>query len=400
MTVMTIGAETQADPLLVHSNTKIVPILTIAERYDSNVFFVPGENVQDYVTTVTPQVRVEHTGRLVAGTLTGTLVGEHYAKNAGLDYIAPSAAINLNLDNLLGQIDKNAKLTITDRFAATPQPLAFIGPQTGNEVPDAFVRGIQAARANTRTNMVKAIGAYELTPASSLQLSYMYSTFEYGQKQATPTLGGFFNTTYQTLTGGPQVRVSPVDTLGVNYQYVQSSFTSGSGMTSATSGFTTHGGTATWQRLLTPTLIFNGAAGATVMQGIGAPTLQYLADAQLEWKFQNGGAKLHYSRTIFPSFFIAATPLLSQVTTLSVSYTLTADLIASSAISYAINESVGNALLRYESKSASLSFNYLITRWLTGIAAVRVSSYNSKFGATEMDFDRNTVTLSLRGAWD
>src|SRR5688572_6173894 len=98
MTVMAIGAEPQADPLLVHSNTQIMPTLTIAERYDSNVFFIAGGNLQDYVTTVTPQVRVEHTGRLITGTLTGTLTGEHYAKNSGLDYIAPSAAINLNLD--------------------------------------------------------------------------------------------------------------------------------------------------------------------------------------------------------------------------------------------------------------------------------------------------------------
>src|SRR5688500_14083782 len=172
MTVMAIGAEVQADPLLAHSNTKIMPILTIAERYDSNVFFVPGQNLQDYVTTVTPQVRVEHAGRLVTGTLTGTVTGEHYAKNPGLDYIAPSAAINLNLDNLLGQIDKSAKLTITDRYAATPQPLAFLGPEGGNEVPESFVRGIQAARANTTTNMLMAMGGYELTQASSLNLTY------------------------------------------------------------------------------------------------------------------------------------------------------------------------------------------------------------------------------------
>jgi hypothetical protein len=400
MTVMAIGAETQADPLLVHSNTKIVPILTIAERYDSNVFFVPGKDLQDYVTTVTPQVRVEHMGRLIAGTLTGTVTGEHYAKNPGLDYIAPSAAINLNLDNLVGQIDKKARLTISDRYATTPQPLAFIGPQTGNEVPDAFVRGIQAARANTTTNMLMAMGGYELTPASSLNITYMRSTIEFGQTHATPTVGGFFNTTYQTITAGPQVRVSPMDTLGLNYQYLQSTFTRGVGNASFSSGFSTHGGTLTWHRILTQTLTASAAGGLTLVDNGSSQSLQYLADAQVEWKYQNGGAKVHYSRAIFPSFFIVATPLLSQVISLSASYTLTANLMATGVVSYAVNESVGNALLRYESRSASLSFNYIITRWLTGIAAARVSSYNSTFGATEMDFDRNTITLSLRGAWD
>lgn len=400
MTAMAIGIQAKADPLLVHSNTQIIPSLTIAERYDSNVFFVPGKDLQDYVTTVTPQVRVQHDGRLITGTLTGTVTGEHYARNPGLDYIAPSAAINLNLDNLLGQIDKSARLTITDRYATTPQPLAFIGPQTGNEVPDAFVRGIQAARANTTTNMLMAMGAYELTPASSLNLTYMRSTMEFGQTHATPTVGGFFNTTYQTITAGPQVRVSPMDTLGLNYQYLQSKFSREAGNASFSSGFSSHGGTLTWHRILTQTLTASAAGGLTLVENGSSQSLQYLADAQLEWAYQNGGAKVHYSRAIFPSFFIVSTPLLSQVVSLSASYRLTADLMATGVVSYAINESVGNALLRYESKSASLSFNYIITRWLTGIATVRLSDYNSKFGATEMAFDRNTIMLSLRGAWD
>jgi hypothetical protein len=400
MTVMAIGAEAQADPLLVHSNTKVVPLLTIAERYDSNVFFVPGTDLQDYVTTVTPQVRVEHAGRLVTGTLTGTVTGEHYAKNPGLDYIAPSAAINLNLDNLLAQIDRKARLTITDRYATTPQPLAFLGPEGGNEVPESFVRGIQAARANTTTNMLRAMGAYELTPASTLNLTYMRSTMEFGQAHATPTAGGFFNTTFQTITAGPQVRVSSFDTLGLNYQYLQSTFSRGGGNASFSSGFSSHGGTLTWHRILTQTLTASATGGLTVVGSGSSQSLQYLADAQVEWTYQNGGAKIHYSRAIFPSFFIVSTALLSQVISLSASYTLTADLMATGVVSYAVNESVGNALLRYESRSASLSFNYIITRWLTGIATARASSYNSTFGATEMAFDRNTITLSLRGAWD
>ena len=101
MTAMCIGGEAKGDPLLVHSDTRIIPSLTIAERYDSNVFLVRGSHLQDYVTTVTPRIVVEHAGRLISGSLTGTLTSETYVRNPGLDYIAPTAAINLNFDSLL-----------------------------------------------------------------------------------------------------------------------------------------------------------------------------------------------------------------------------------------------------------------------------------------------------------
>ena len=400
MTAMCIGGEAKGDPLLVHSDTRIIPSLTIAERYDSNVFLVRGSHLQDYVTTVTPRIVVEHAGRLISGSLTGTLTSETYVRNPGLDYIAPTAAINLNFDSLLAKIDRRAQLTVSDRFAATPQPLAFIGPQTGNDVPDSFVRGIQSSRANTRTNMLMAMGSYALTEAASFQLTYMRSTREFGQTFATPTVGGFFNTTSQTINAGPQVRVTPFDTFGLNYQYLQSNSTRGTDETSVSSGFSTQGGTVSWNRILTQNLTASAAGGVTVVGRGSTQSVQYLANGQLRWEHQNGYVKLLYSRSIFPSFFIVPTPLLSQVVSLSGSYNLTSHLSATGVVSYALNEAVGPVQLRYESHTESISLNYTITRWLTGIATVRRSDFTTTSGGTEFTFDRNMVMLSLRGTWD
>ena len=127
---------------------------------------------EDYVTTVAPQLRIDHSDRLVTGSLTGTVTGEAYAKNPGLNYIAPSGALTMNLDGLMGQLDKRARLTVSDSFAFTPKPLAFIGPSTGSEVPDTFVRGIQTQRANSRTNVAMVTGGYQFTPVVALQGSY------------------------------------------------------------------------------------------------------------------------------------------------------------------------------------------------------------------------------------
>ncbi|HKN85485.1 MAG TPA: hypothetical protein VJV04_01360, partial [Nitrospiraceae bacterium] len=366
----------------------------------SNVFFVRGSNLQDYVTTVTPQVMVEHRGRLISGTLTGSLTGEHYVRNPGLDYIAPSIGTELNLDSVLAKIDRRAKLTISERFRATPQPLAFIGPQVGNDVPDNFVRGIQSARANTRTNMLKAMGSYELTQASSFNITYMHSIRQYGQQLATPDVGSFFNTTYQTITAGPQVRVTPFDILGLNYQYLQSDSSRGTNETSVNSGFSTQGGNITWNRVLTPTLTADASGGISEVKSGSTRSLQYVVNAQLEWEHQNASAKLLYSRSIFPSFFVVPSPLLSQVASLSASYKLTNHLSATGVVSYALNEAIGPVQLRYESRSESVSLNYTITRWLTGIATVRRSDFNTVRGGTDVAFDRNVVILSLRGTWD
>ena len=37
--------------------TNIIPSVTLSERYDSNVFFAPGGNSEDYVTTVLSAVK-------------------------------------------------------------------------------------------------------------------------------------------------------------------------------------------------------------------------------------------------------------------------------------------------------------------------------------------------------
>src|SRR2546425_4309430 len=84
----TIATMTLTDPSIAHGETKLVPSLAVSERYDSNVFFVPGGSREDYVTNISPQVTVDHKGRLIDGTFRGGATAEVYVKNPGLNYIA------------------------------------------------------------------------------------------------------------------------------------------------------------------------------------------------------------------------------------------------------------------------------------------------------------------------
>jgi hypothetical protein len=387
-----------ADPVLVQSETKLIPALTIAERYDSNVFFIQGKKLEDYVTTVTPQLRVDHAGRLVSGSLLGTLTGEAYVRNPGFNYIAPSGALNLNLDDLIGQLDRRAKLKVSDSFVFTPKPLAFLGPSTGSEVPDTFVRGIQAARANSRTNVASASGAYMLAPWVTLQGSYTYSMLRFGSVLVQPNVGSFFSTNFQNYSIGPQFQVTPLDTVSLNYQGSRADY---SRPGSVNSSFTTQGGTLAWSRILTPTLTAKGSGGFTMINTGANTALTYIVDASLQWKHEHGGAELHYSRSVFPSFFVVAVPLLSQVITVSGTYGISGNLSATASANYAKNESTsGQIPLSFESYSTSLSLNYVITRSISAMASYTHSKFNQSFTGIDTSFNRNVVTLSLRGEWN
>ncbi len=61
----TISTMTLTAPRIVHGETKLVPSLAASERYDSNVFFVSGRNLEDYFTNISPQLKVDHKGRLM-----------------------------------------------------------------------------------------------------------------------------------------------------------------------------------------------------------------------------------------------------------------------------------------------------------------------------------------------
>ncbi|MER3424681.1 MAG: hypothetical protein C4293_17115 [Nitrospiraceae bacterium] len=61
--------------------TRVVPSISVSERYDSNVFlgFAPsGLNPSDYVTNISPQIRLDHNGKYLQGVMTGGMSGELY----------------------------------------------------------------------------------------------------------------------------------------------------------------------------------------------------------------------------------------------------------------------------------------------------------------------------------
>ena len=155
--------------------TRVIPMLRISERYDSNVFFIPktpGLRTEDYVTTVSPQLFVQDSRSFAFTILNVGAVGEYYAINQGLNYIGFNAALASNLTPLVQRYFPGATLRISDTYTYTPNPPGFLnGNQNysgtiSNEiidelpVSDQFVRSLQAFRVNTKANTLNASGRY------------------------------------------------------------------------------------------------------------------------------------------------------------------------------------------------------------------------------------------------
>lgn len=377
--------------------TNVIPSLTLSERYDSNVFFIPGTKLEDYVTTASPQVRVVHKRQLVEATIGGGVTAEAYVKNPGLNYVAANGLVDLNLDGAMNELVRGLGLRISDTFYYTPQAPSFVAPTGGSEVPDSFVRGIQAQRANSRSNSGRVEASYSISPVLDFISTYKDQRIQFGNAISAPTAavqGNLIDTTFQTVTSGPVLKLSPLDTVRVTHLYQKGTFSVGG----SASSFSTQGAMAGWTRSITPTLTASVEGGAAVLST--GNDLQPLAVASLEWKQRETDVALSYSRIIVPSFFFLNTPLLSQVVSGTVTHRLSESLSVLLNGNYAINQSVPDgSLLKFESYSVTPSVSYKVNRIMTASVSYTHSHFLQAFSSQEFRFDRNMVLLSLFAEW-
>lgn len=392
------AAPVSEDKSVAEPDTHIVPSLRVAERYDSNVFFVPGTNLEDYVTTVSPQVKLFHRNQWVEGTVGGGATTEVYVKNPGLNYAAGNGTVDVNLDGAMNRLVQGLGLRVADTVVYTPQPLAFAAPIGGSQLPPAFVQGIQAQRANSFSNAAKVDASYRFSEYLSMAVTYVDQRIRFGNPIATPTgaaQGGFIDTNFQTLTSGLARKLSPVDTIFLAHQYQHATF---SIPNASGSRFSTQGALVRWSRLFTPSLKAVGEGGFAVISPSGYVESQ--GAVSLEWRARYTTVLVSYSRSIAPSFLFASTPLLSQVVTATVRRQVTEPLSLLVTGSYAVNESVPDtSLLQFESYSVTPSIHYVISKTFTAGLSYTHSQFDQTIASQSFPFDRDLVQLSLVAEW-
>ena len=383
------------------SETNWIPSISLQERYDSNVYFISGQGLEDYVTTIAPKVRVVHKGSLIDATVGGGARGEVYAKNPGLNYVAGNGLVNLDLSRATNELVRGLGLRVSDSFRYTPELPAFAAPAEGSEVPESAILGIQARRANSYSNAGQANVFYEISPILGLTSSYMDRRIRFGKVlsplDGQPSPGALIDTTFQTVTSGPVLKVSPVDTLTLSHQYQKGTF-GGQGIGQ---GFSTQGVMAGWTRLLTPTLTASVTGGVSVLDRSNSNNLQYVGSASLVWNGENTDLMLSYSRAIAPSFYVAATALMNQIIKATASHRVTESLSLSISASYAHSESVPDSnVLQFDSYAMTPSAQYRINRIMTANLSYTHSLFDRKYFGEGYNFDRDMVLLRLAAEWN
>jgi len=383
------------------SSFRVIPLITVSERYESNIFFGAGRQVSDFVTDIHPGARVEYSSNLVEGSFVGTAMSSIYARNPGLNYIGANVGLNATLDRFTERMVRGLKLNLSEAATYFPESPAFITPLS----PESdFTRGIQAVRNNSLTNITTAQGIYQVTPLTEFNTSYSFQLRRYiGQPESqlsdSDVSMALLNTTTHSVSAGPMYRVSQSHTIGTSYVYRQVLIESTSGPSVQSFNSTIHGGMVTWRSMLSQELRAEISPGLLVEARFPDRVL-WTMRAGLQWQDSRKTVDISYTRNVFPSYFVQAALLISEAVGATVSYNVSSQWRVGFGANYAVNTSTEQRDLRFESIGVSGSLMYAFYPGMT----VSVMGSHGEFiidqAGDNTSFNRQTGMVSLTMEWN
>jgi len=373
------------------ADLKFTPSLTVSERYDSNITFTSGGTNHDFITSVSPGLSANYRGRPLEASLAGSLSLASYAEHSEFNYAAASGTLSVDLNQLVGRLDKRARLQVAGSVSYTPELPAFVSAVAGF---NPFATGIQPQRVRTFSYTLLATGGYSLTSRVGLTGTYSYAFLNFGGTVGAPAETALLRTTSQAVGVGPEVKLTPVDTLSLQFLYQKADYGSG-----VAPGYHTEGVTVGYTHIFSPQLTGSVSAGAVKITP--SDRVVPAATVTVSWNEKNTTTSLSYTRSVTPSFVIAAGPLESNLVSLSVGHRLTELLTASASVSYARSSSpsatTGN--LSFDSYSTEFGLSHPITRWISASFSYSHSHFSQGFTTATSSFDRDAVVFSLTASW-
>lgn len=403
---------------------RFIPSITMSESYDSNVFFAPkteGLKLEDYITTVAPNLLVQRLGSLVGINFGIGLLAQYYAVNQGLSYVGVNTNAIFDITQIGRQVFPRIKnLQVTESFSYSPIPPSFLSgdqslsqaldPNSTQAIADQYIRGLQAFRINTYTNMTGVSGVAPISPSIEFRAAYTYSFIKFGTPFVAGSSGDFFPSTSHLATAGPTFTVTAQDAISVNGIYQRTEYNQET--------YSAPGASIAWARQWNPQLrsfLMGGAQYIQVESTANGVTAQqddiaYLAQAALVYTRGSTIATFNYSAGVYPSYFVQSGPLLSNLVTVTVWHRLTNQLGFTVSGNYSKNEPLKDSpgglsdQLKFESYSATVGLSYLITRNLAAsitetfgyFKGAGPGAFGSVGGSGAGDeFTRNAVTLSI-----
>ncbi|MBY0249559.1 MAG: hypothetical protein K2Q17_18055 [Nitrospiraceae bacterium] len=388
---------------------RIIPTMTVSERYDSNILAFrslggAGRQQWDFVTDVSPGARATHSNSFMDGTLTGQAIASFYVNNPGLNYVGAQGNFTTVLDKMSERMVRGLGLRVSGTVLYYPEQPAFVSPQS--QLTDLF-RGIQARRNNAISNATTVQSSYMVNPLVQLTSSYSFQTMRFiGQNNYGDTGQPLplFDLTTHGATAGANYLVVQDHTVGVGYSYRQTSF--GSGTADSVIGrrsFAVHGVNATWS------WTFARDWRARVSPGLSLATqvpdrLFWTINAGLTWTGQQTSATVSFTRALHPSFFGEAALLASNVVSGSLSYRLSSTWEMTVGANYAVNTRSGTGLgstsLRFESIGVNGSVRYSVYRGITAALTGSHNDFTFEQPGTTFRYDRQVGMLTLTAEWN
>ena len=392
------------DPSLVPITTgfRLIPSIMTGERYDSNVLFAPNRSpgkIDDYVTTVMPQIRALYGGSLVRVNAMARGVGEYYAKNTGLNYVGTNVGGVIDASNLASQVWAGTQLTLSNTYSYTPNPPAFVTGDLSGQGANPFVSGYQVSRVNTQRNVFDVNLVAPLTQVVNLLGSYTNGLIQFGAAPGGQSVT-LLDTNYQTYKGGLSRDLSLRDTVSMNFVGSDYDY-HGRGT------FNTRGGTIGWVHIFTPNLSFNSTAGAQVVDSnisgtLSSNTVQPLGNLALLYNNNSTAMTLAYGIGITPSFQFQSAPLRTQVVSLNLTQqTPIPELLGVAGMNFGHGEEVGSSAadISYTAWGATGGMAYRFTPQTFLGVTYSYSNNNQSFNGQGFLIERQVVQLSFTHAF-
>ncbi len=268
---------------------RVVPSVSVLERYDSNVFFTPksllapGTTADDLITTVTPQLNFMQSNSLVKTNLSVGAVVQKFVNNSALDNVGFNGSVGIDLAQAVNRVLPRMRgFRVFGTYQYTPSAPAFgaggLGAGGGGfggggfgtggfGVAGPVDSGLLTQRIRTTMFNVGLSNSYSLSPTTDFQTNYTYSQLSFGGNLTpTSTTAGqpqttVFDTQTHSISAGPTSKISAIDTLTVKYTFNQ--------MSQGQFGdFATHSGTVGWGRSWTKEWSSSINGGLTLVEPI------------------------------------------------------------------------------------------------------------------------------------
>lgn len=401
------GGATDPSAIRTGGGLRIIPSVQVSERYDSNVFFSPkgllqGLTPEDFVTTVSPQVRGLYTDRekLLKVNVVAGAVGSYYANNTGLSYVGANAGMVIDMSDLLSQWRPGTKWTVSDTFFYSPQPPAFLlGDQSGVSA-NPLVAGFQATRTNTNSNSVNTLFEFPISTMTKVSGSYTHSFIHYRASQV-PQAFPLISQETHTYLAGLVTQVTAQDT--VRADFVGSEFNQG-----GLGAFSARGGIVGWTHNFSHTISLNATAGVQILSGEStvvriSSAVAPLGSLAIRWNNPTTSLSLAYRSGITPSFQFQSAPMLNH----SVSFNMTQttpipDLMGLLGANYSVANEYGansGGALSWATVGGTAGLQYRATQKMFLMLTYVYQNVDNVFAGTHFAYDRHATQLSLAQAF-